>query len=172
MINYDLKKIRLVAMDVDGVLSRQTVQMSAEGVPSRTADIKDGYVMQLALRLGLRLAIITGGGDDAVRRRYEALGVKDIYMNAGKKITVYEKLIERMGLRDEEVIYVGDDIPDYEVMKRCGLPCCPSDAATEIKEIARYVSPVRGGEGCVRDIIEQVLRGQGKWVLDDTAFGW
>ena len=172
MIDYDLKKIRLVIMDVDGVLSRQTVPMNSEGIPLRTADIKDGYILQLAQKLGLGLAIITGGTLESVRLRYEGLGLKDVYLKAGKKLPIYEQLLEKYGLKDEEVVYMGDDIPDYQVMRRCGLPCCPQDAAPEIQEISRYVSPKRGGEGCVRDVIEQILRAQGRWVLDDTAFGW
>lgn len=172
MIDYDLKRIRLVVMDVDGVLSRQTVPMNSDGVPMRTADIKDGYVLQLAVKLGLELAIISGGTLESVRLRYEGLGVKNIYLKAGKKLAVYEQLLEKLGLRNEEVAYIGDDIPDYQVMSRCGLPCCPGDAAIEIKQVARYISPFKGGEGCVRDVIEQILRAQGRWALDDTAFGW
>ncbi|MCI5916435.1 MAG: HAD hydrolase family protein, partial [Bacteroidales bacterium] len=104
--------------------------------------------------------------------RYENLGVEDIYMGCAVKIKEYDKFLQRYGLADEEIIYVGDDIPDYEIMKRCGCACCPSDACPDIKAISRYVSQCAGGHGVGRDIIEQVLRAQGKWLSSETAFGW
>ena len=118
MINYDLTKIKTVIFDVDGVLSRQTITLSSEGEPLRTVNIQDGYSIQLAQKLGLRIAIITGGTTSAVRKRYAALGVEDIYMGRAVKATAYKEFLSRYGLRDEEVIYVGDDIPDYEIMER------------------------------------------------------
>ena len=172
MINYDLKKIRALMFDIDGVLSAETIPMSTEGTPCRTVNIKDGYAIQLAEKMGLHIAIITGANIEAIRLRYEGLGVKDIHIGALVKIAVYEQLLKKYGLRDEEVLYMGDDIPDYEVMSRCGCPCCPSDAATEIKQASLYVSHLRGGQGCGRDVIEQVLRAQGKWMADKKAFGW
>lgn len=172
MINYDLKKIRALAFDVDGVLSTNYVLLFDNEQPHRTANIKDGYAMQLAVKMGLQLAIITGGKSEAVRARYENLGVQHIYMSAGVKITTYEEWLATCKLTDDEVIYMGDDIPDYEVMKRCGLACCPADAAVEIKNISQYVSHKAGGQGCVRDVIEQVLRAQGKWMSSAEAFGW
>ena len=104
--------------------------------------------------------------------RYERLGVKDIYMRCAVKIQTYDAFLEKYGLSDEEVIYVGDDIPDYEVMQRCGCPCCPADACPEIKAVSTYISQKKGGYGCARDIIEQVLKVQGKWMSDAHAFGW
>lgn len=172
MINYDLKKIKALAFDVDGVLSGQTIVLHPEGEPMRTVNIKDGYAIQLAVRMGLHVAIITGGRSAAVRRRYEGLGVPDIYMGCAVKINTYEAFLEKYGLRDEEVLYMGDDIPDYEVLSRCGCPCCPSDAAPEIRAISLYISHRAGGEGCGRDVIEQVLRAQHKWMSDPEAFGW
>lgn len=172
MIDYDLKKIRAVVFDVDGVLSAETITLSAEGEPLRTVNIKDGYAIQLACKRGLIVAIITGGNTPAVRKRYEGLGVKDIYMGAGVKLVAYEELVARHGLKDEEVLYVGDDIPDYEVMERVGCACCPKDACAEIKEVSIYVSDRNGGCGVGRDILEQVLRAQGKWMGDKKAFGW
>jgi 3-deoxy-D-manno-octulosonate 8-phosphate phosphatase (KDO 8-P phosphatase) len=172
MINYDLKKIRLIAFDVDGVLSGETIGMDDEGQPLRTINIKDGYAIQLAVKMGLHIAIITGGTSEAVRKRYSYLGVTDITMGAAMKIKAYEDLLRKYSLSDDEVIYMGDDIPDYEVMKRVGCPCCPSDACPEIKEISTYISQRRGGYGCARDVIEQVLRAQGKWLSDAKAFGW
>lgn len=172
MINYDLKKIRGLAFDVDGVLSTNIVRLSEDSQPLRTANIKDGYAMQLAVKMGLQLAIITGGNSEAVRRRYEALGVQHIFLGAGVKMVTYKKWLDDCQLSPEQVIYMGDDIPDYEVMKHCGLACCPADAASEIRDISTYVSPVAGGYGCVRDVLEQVLRAQGKWMSSATAFGW
>ncbi len=172
MIDYDLKKIRAIAFDVDGVLSCETIPLGADGTPCRTVNIKDGYAIQLAVKQGLHIAIITGAKTEAVRRRYEALGVQDIHIGASVKIGLYEALLEKYGLSDEEVIYAGDDIPDYEVMMRCGLPCCPRDAAPEIQKISAYISHIKGGYGFARDVIEQVLKAQGKWMADKEAFGW
>ena len=172
MINYDLTKIRALFFDVDGVLSRQTISLHPNGEPMRTVNIRDGYAMQYAVKCGLRLCIITGGKTDAVRQRYEGLGLTDIVMGVSVKLEAYEMLCKKYGLKDEEVLYMGDDIPDYEVMKRAGLPCCPADAAHEIREIARYVSPQNGGEGCGRDVIEQIMRAKGLWMHNAAAFGW
>lgn len=172
MINYDLKRIKAVIFDVDGVLSAETVGMDADGMPLRTLNIKDGYAIQLAVKMGLRIAIMTGGNAEAIRRRYAYLGVDDIYMKCAVKTQVYEAFLAKHGLTDEEVAYVGDDIPDYEVMRRVGCPCCPADACPEVKAIARYVSQRCGGYGCARDVLEQVMQAQGLWLSDDKAFGW
>ena len=172
MIAYDLKKIKAIVFDVDGVLSAETIPMNEVGVPCRTVNIKDGYALQLAVKMGLHIAIISGAKVDAIRVRYEGLGVEDIHIGASVKIDIYDAFLKKYGLSDEEVIFMGDDIPDYEVMQRCGCSCCPADAAVEIKEICTYVSPIQGGYGCGRDVIEQVLRAQGKWLADRRAFGW
>lgn len=172
MINYNLRKIRALIFDVDGVLSRQTISLHPNGEPMRTVNIKDGYALQHAVKCGMIVAIISGAKTESVRHRYEGLGLKEIVLGAAVKLKAYDDMLAKYGLRDEEVLYMGDDIPDYEIMKRAGLPCCPSDAAQEIKDISRYVSPLKGGEGCGRDVIEQVLKVQGKWMHDDTAFGW
>ena len=172
MINYNLKKIKAIVFDVDGVLSAETITMAATGEPLRTVNIKDGYAIQLAQKMGLRIAILTGGNTSAIRTRYENLGVQDIYMKCSVKITTFEEFLEKYQLSADEVIYVGDDIPDYEVMKRCGCPCCPADACSDIKAISLYVSDRKGGYGCGRDVIEQTLRAQGKWLSSEKAFGW
>ena len=172
MINYDLQKIKAVVFDVDGVLSASTIQMDGKGEPVRTINIKDGYAIQLAVKHGIRLAIMTGGHNENIRFRYEYLGIKDVYINCSMKIRTWEELLSKYDLHEEEIIYVGDDIPDYEVMKRAGCPCCPKDACTEIKEISTYVSDYEGGHGVARDILEQVLKAQGKWVLNEKALGW
>lgn len=172
MINYDLSKIKTVVFDVDGVLSRQTITLSSTGEPLRTVNIKDGYAIQLAQKVGLRIAILTGGNTEAIRKRYAGLGVEDIFMGCAVKVKTYEEFLQKYGIRHEEVIYVGDDIPDYEVMRLCGCPCCPADACSDIKDISLYISSRNGGDGVGRDVVEQVLRAQGKWLSDAKAFGW
>ena len=163
MINYDLKKIKALAFDVDGVLSGETILLHPGGEPMRTVNIKDGYALQLAVKMGLHVAIITGGRTEAVRRRYENLGVPDVYLGCAVKIKTYEEWLRKYGLTDEEVLYMGDDIPDIEPMQQVGMPVCPADAATEVIEASRYVSQFKGGEGCVRDVVEQVMRAREDW---------
>ena len=172
MIEYDLTKIRAVIFDVDGVLSASTVSMDNDGMPLRTLNIKDGYAIQLAEKMGLSCAIITGGTSDAIRKRYVYLGMEDVCMGCSVKIKTYENLLAKYGLVDDNVVYIGDDIPDYEIMKRVGCPCCPHDACEEIRQISVYISPFNGGCGCARDVLEQVLRAQGKWLSSSKAFGW
>jgi 3-deoxy-D-manno-octulosonate 8-phosphate phosphatase (KDO 8-P phosphatase) len=170
-INYDLRKIKALAFDVDGVLSSSTIPLHPSGEPMRTVNIRDGYALQLAVKHGFHIAIITGGRTEAVRKRFAGLGVTDIYLSSCHKIHDYRDFCNRHGLRDEEVLYMGDDIPDWEVMQVCGLPCCPKDAAPEIKATARYISHLEGGAGCGRDVIEQVMKAQDLW-MSDQAFGW
>lgn len=172
MIRYDLNKIKAIIFDIDGVLSSETITLSAEGEPLRTVNIKDGYAIQLAMKLGLRIVIMTGGRTSAVKIRYEGLGVEDIYLGSAVKIETYEAFLRKYELKDEEVMYMGDDIPDLEIMRRVGCPVCPKDACPEIKEASIYVSDRIGGHGCGRDVIEQTLRAQGKWVMNAKAFGW
>jgi 3-deoxy-D-manno-octulosonate 8-phosphate phosphatase (KDO 8-P phosphatase) len=172
MINYDLNKIRAIVFDIDGVLSAETITMGPDGLPLRTVNIKDGYAIQLAMKLGLRIIIITGANTPSVRVRYESLGVEDVFLGCAVKIETYDRLLEKYGLSDEEVMYMGDDIPDLEIMRRVGCPVCPKDACPEIRDVSLYVSDRRGGYGCGRDVIEQVLRAQGKWVMNAKAFGW
>lgn len=179
MINYDLKKIKAIVFDVDGVLSAETISLPAvnpmdsdDGQPMRTVNIKDGYAIQLAMKLGVRIALITGGTTQSVRLRYERLGMEDIFMGAAVKTKAYEKFKAKYSLSDDEIIYMGDDIPDLPVMQQVGCPCCPADACAEIKDISVYISQKNGGYGCARDVIEQVLKAQGKWMADAKAFGW
>lgn len=172
MINYDLTKIKAIIFDIDGVLSAETINLSADGVPLRTVNIKDGYAIQLAVKHDLRIAILTGANVPSIRVRYEGLGVKDIYLGCAVKIATYEEFLHKYGLADDEIMYMGDDIPDLEIMRRVGCPVCPKDACPEIKEVSVYVSQLKGGYGCGRDVIEQVLRAQDKWVMNAKAFGW
>jgi len=171
-IPHNLTTIKAIVFDVDGVLSANTIPLFPNGEPMRTANIKDGYAMNLAGKKGLIIGIITGGRTDAVRIRLENLGVKHIYMGAHQKTVEFADFLEKTGLKAEEVAYMGDDIPDYEVMLTVGLPACPADAATEIRSISKYISHKYAGEGCARDLIEQVMKAQGLWMTDADAFGW
>ena len=171
-INYDLSKIKGVVFDVDGVLSPATIPMEASGHPMRMVNIKDGYALQLAVKRGLKIAIITGADSEAIRVRYSALGIKDIYLKASRKIPLLEEWMQANSLMPDEVAYAGDDIPDFEPMMHVGLRVAPADAAEEIKSIATYVSPMAGGYGVGRDLLEQIMRLRGMWMNDSKAFGW
>ena len=172
MINYDLKTIRAIIFDLDGVLSAETIPLGTDGVPARTVNIKDGYAIQLAMKMGLRIAIISGCKIESVAVRYRGLGMEDIYLGAAVKVKTYEEFVAKYGFADEEVMFMGDDIPDLEVMRRVGCPVCPKDACDEVKSTSIYVSDHAGGYGCGRDVIEQVLKAQDKWLKDERAFGW
>lgn len=172
MINYNLQKIKALVFDVDGVLSQQTVIMQPDGLPQRTVNIRDGYALQLAVKCGFRVAIITGAAIESIRKRYETLGIQDVYLSCSRKIDTYQQFLDKYGFLDEDIMYMGDDIPDFEVMQRCGLPCCPADAASEIRQICTYISPLSSGLGCARDVIEQILEAQGKWMRGIHAFSW
>lgn len=171
-INYDLTKIKAIAFDVDGVLSPSTIPMSSTGEPLRMVNIKDGYAIQLAVKMGYKIAIISGAKTEAVVTRFRGLGVQDVFTSIAIKLPCLLEWMEKYELKPEEVIFGGDDIPDMEAMNHVGLPVAPSDAAPEIKEVAKYISPIKGGYGFGRDIIEQVMKAQGKWLADKKAFGW
>lgn len=170
-INYDLNKIKAFLFDVDGVLSSDMIPLHPNGEPMRTVNIKDGYALQLAAKKGYQVGIITGGYTEAVKIRYESLGLKHIYMKCAVKTIALSDFMEKTGVQPEEIMYAGDDIPDYDVMKMVGLPVAPADAAPEIRQIARYISQREGGRGVARDVIEQTLKTQGHW-MGDEAFGW
>lgn len=171
-INYDLKKIKGVAFDVDGVLSPSTIPLSPEGEPLRMVSIKDGYALQLAVKKGLKIAIITGGTTKAVDVRFRGLGITDVYLGASVKLPILQQWMADNGLRADEVAFVGDDIPDIQPMRHVGLAVAPADAADEVKAVAAYISPKAGGHGVGRDLLEQVMKAQGLWLSDQKAFGW
>ena len=171
-INYDLSKIKAVVFDVDGVLSPSTVPMSAEGVPMRMANLKDGYAMQLAVKAGLHLAIISGADVPSIRGRFGAIGLKDIFLGSSEKLPIFHAWLEKSGYAAEEVAYVGDDIPDLPVLRECGLPVAPRDAATEVKAVAKFVTGANGGYGVARELLEEILKVQGHWLDSAKAFGW
>jgi 3-deoxy-D-manno-octulosonate 8-phosphate phosphatase (KDO 8-P phosphatase) len=166
-----LNKIKAFAFDVDGVFTDGQVYLMAGNEYVRSMNIKDGYAVQHCVKMGYPVAIISGGSSQEVRKRFQNLGITDIYLKSANKMDDYEDFKYKYHLEDEEVLYMGDDVPDYQVMTKVGLPTCPSDAAVEIKSIATYVSDKNGGQGCVRDVIEQVLRLHDKW-SNDKAFIW
>lgn len=170
-IPHDLSKIKAFIFDVDGVLSRAVIPISAEGDPMRTVNIKDGFAIHHAIKRGYTLGIITGGYTESVRLRFLRLGVQHIYMQAHTKTNEFQDFLDKTNLSPEEIVYCGDDLPDVEVMKRVGLAIAPADAAPEAKAVAHYISPILGGEGIAREVIEQTLRLHGEWLTDD-AFGW
>lgn len=166
-----LKKIKAFVFDVDGVLSSPEVFLHPSGELMRSMNTKDGYALQHAVKRGYPIAIITGGKTIAVGERFRGLGITDIYLGSSYKVDDFTDFLLKYDLKAEEVLYMGDDLPDYEVMKKSGLSCCPADAVEEIKSVAQYISPCNGGKGCARDVIEQVLRLHGRW-MDGEAFSW
>ena len=160
----ELQNVKAFIFDVDGVLSNDVSPLNEYGEPMRTANVKDGFAIRNAILNGYFIAIISGGRNDNIRKRYRNLGVEHIYLSASNKEESFKQLIQETGLNPAEIMYMGDDLPDYNVMVNVGIPTCPCDAVTEIKSISKYISDRKGGEGCVRDVIEQVMRAQGKWI--------
>ena len=168
-MNYKTKlhQIKAMAFDVDGVFTTGIVQLLPNQDPIRSFHSRDGYAVQAAVRQGYLVAAITGGRSETVKDSLKALGIQDVWLASRLKIEAYEEWLARYDLRDEEVLYMGDDLPDTEVLLRAGLSCCPHDAAPEIRALVDYVSPIDGGKGCVREVMEQVMRVQGKWNLPE-----
>lgn len=164
MFKDDLKRITTFIFDVDGVFSRQEMNITPKGELIRTSCARDGYAVMYSIKKGYRICVISGGSAPGVRERFERLGIEDIYLEVENKVEALNKLIVKRNLELENVMYMGDDIPDYNVMKLVGIPVCPADACEEIKSISRYISDVPGGAGCVRDVISQVLKAKGEWM--------
>ncbi len=158
-----LEHITTFIFDVDGVLTDGSVTITTNGEMLRTMNTKDGYAMKTALNQDFNICIISGGTNEGVRVRLNHLGVKDVFLGSDNKIEQLNQYFSENGIKSENVLYMGDDIPDFPVMKMVGLPCCPQDAVPEIKGISKYISHKKGGKGAVRDVIEQVLKVQGKW---------
>lgn len=165
-----LNKINTFIFDVDGVLTDGSVYLINDEV-GRVLNSRDGYALQYASKMDYKIFVITGGNSESVKKRLLGLGVTEVVLQAKNKIDVYENLKKKYDLKNENVLYMGDDIPDYNVMKQVGVATCPQDAAVEIKEISHYQSPYNGGRHCVRDVIEQTLRVQGKW-FGDLSHQW
>ena len=164
MNNFEIfGKIKTFIFDVDGVLTDSKVLVMQDGQLLRSMSIKDGYAIKRALEQGYRVVIISGGKSEGVRVRLQNLGVEEVYLGVSDKLEAYDQVVDQYDLDEGEILYMGDDIPDYIVMRRVGFPCCPSDAAQEVKQVAQYISPLKGGEGCARDVIEKVLKLQGDW---------
>lgn len=157
--------IRVFVFDVDGVLTNGTLLATEEGHLLRTMNIKDGYAMQLAIKKGYKIWIISGGKSEAVRARLNKLGITDVHIGIESKKEMLQEIIATSNTDYNHILYMGDDIPDYACMKLCAMPCCPADAVPEIKDVSRYISPLPGGAGCVRDVIEKVLKLNGHWEL-------
>ncbi len=164
--------VKAMLFDVDGVLSSAAIPLYPGGEPMRVINTKDGYALHQASQRGFLLAVVTGGNTQAIFERFCNLGFQEIRMNAHRKLGIVKEILEKYGIAPENTLFMGDDIPDYEAMKYVGIPVCPADAAPEIKEISLYISDRPGGCGCVRDVVEQVLKAQGMWMNDDEAFGW
>lgn len=164
-----LQHITTFIFDVDGVLTDGTVIINTDGELLRTMNIKDGYALKAAVEQGYNVCIISGGKNEGVRQRLKGLGIKNIYLGAHQKVEQLKEYLDTHTIKLENVLYMGDDIPDLPVMKMVGLPTCPQDAVAEVREISKYISFKKGGKGSVRDVIEQVLKVQGKWILDSDA---
>ena len=159
-----LHQIKTFVFDVDGVLTDGSVNIMTNGALVRQMNVKDGYAMKTAISKGYEIAIISGGNNEGVKKRLNGLGVKEVYLEIHNKLEVFKTYCKTFKINPKNVLYMGDDIPDAEVMKVVGLACAPQDADSEIQQIAKYISHKKGGKGCVRDVIEQVLRVQNKWM--------
>ena len=173
MSNYKIKlpKVTTFIFDFDGVMSDGHVWLFSEQDQIRCTNVKDGYALHQAVKKGYHVAVISGGKGESMKTRMRFLGVEDVFTEVSYKKDKFMEYLRQKGLCAEEVLYMGDDIPDYEVMKLAGVSACPADAAVEIQEIADYVSLRKGGEGCVRDVIEQVMRVRGDW-FDEASLHW
>jgi len=172
-VDFDLSKIKGVIFEVDGVLSLDVIPLHPSGEPMRVINTKDGYAMQLAVKQGLILGIISECDTAAVRKRFEGLGFQYMYLGSQNKKNDFQDFLDKTGLLPEEICCVGADMPDYGIMQQVSFPACSADAVPEIKAIAAYISPNNGGEGVGRDIIEKILKAQGKWMQSNAfAFGW
>ena len=157
--------IKTIIFDIDGVFTDSRVTIFEDGSLIRVMNIKDGFAVKQALNAGFRLIVITGGNSQGVVKRLKGLGIKEVYWGIHDKMAIYEEIVAKYSLDESQILYMGDDLPDYRVMRRVGLPVCPLDAVTEIVQIAQYISPLEGGAGCVRDVIEKTLRIQGAWPI-------
>jgi 3-deoxy-D-manno-octulosonate 8-phosphate phosphatase (KDO 8-P phosphatase) len=166
-----LKNVNTFIFDYDGVLSDGSIFTLADGEAYRRTNVKDGYALQLAIKKGYRVAVISGAAADNMLNRLKSLQITDVFLGVENKLQKFNEYLSEHSLDPSEVLFMGDDIPDYEVMLHAGVPACPLDASEEIKRISKYISHSPGGQGCVRDVIEQVLKIQEKWMNDD-GYHW
>ncbi len=164
-MNYKVKlnTVNTFIFDYDGVISDGFIYTANDEIIMRSGNVKDGYAIQYAIKQGYNVAILSGGRGSSIESRMKMLGVEDVFTGAGNKIDIYNMYCANKHLKKENILYMGDDIPDYDIMQNVGVATCPSDAAWEIKQVSDYISDKQGGKGCVRDVIEQVLRLHGKW---------
>lgn len=155
--------IKIFVLDIDGVLTNGTLIVLPNGVMARTMNVKDGYALQLAIKKGYKVVIISGGYSEELIERFNLLGVTDVFLKISDKLSVLKDYLLKNNLSFNDCLFMGDDVPDFEVMQAVYLPCCPADAVVEIKQISKYQSPLNGGEGCVRDVIEKVMKLQNNW---------
>jgi 3-deoxy-D-manno-octulosonate 8-phosphate phosphatase (KDO 8-P phosphatase) len=165
----EFKKVTTFVFDIDGVLTDSSVLLFENGLQARRMNIKDGLALQMAIKNGFRVIAISGSYSEPVIHRLKKLGIEEVQMSITDKRDFAEKYISKNGLTWGEVLYMADDLPDIALMKMVGLPCCPADAVPEVLELSKYISPVKGGYGCVRDVIEKVLRVQDKWIFHDDV---
>jgi len=170
-INYNITKIRAFVFDVDGVLSPNVVPMSDDGRPVRMANVKDGFALKHAVRVGFKVAVITGADTEAVGRRMRLIGIEDVFLCAGDKLDILKSWMKERGLQPDEVAYAGDDVPDIPCMRYVGLSVAPCDADAEVRSMAVHVSNCKGGYGVARELIQETLLAQGKWPASAQAFG-
>ncbi len=168
MILQDFARVKALFLDVDGVLTDGTVLVTEDGDQLRRFSIKDGYAIQLAMKVGLQIIVISGGRSQGVLKRLQNLGVLDVHLGISNKLQLMNEIIHRQGWSREDVAFMGDDVPDLDCLKNVGLALCPQDAVEEVKAVSGYVSPKNGGAGCVRDVLEKILRLKGLW---DTGTG-
>jgi 3-deoxy-D-manno-octulosonate 8-phosphate phosphatase (KDO 8-P phosphatase) len=155
--------VRAIVLDIDGVFTDNTILITEQGEFLRSMNVRDGYAIKRALKAGLQMAVISGGNSAGTRKRFEMLGISEIHLGIEHKLEVMNDVLQKWKLDYKDVAYMGDDLPDLEIMERTGLACCPNDAVPEILQVADYISPISGGKGCVRDLIEKILQAQEKW---------
>ena len=166
MIYSEFKEIKCVVLDVDGVLTNGNLMVTEQGDQLRTFNVKDGYAIQYAIKQGLKIFVITGAKSEGVKKRFEGLGVQETFLGISDKWTILQELMTKYNLTTQDIMFIGDDMPDYYCMQRVRIAIAPLDAVDDIKNISHYVSKFKGGEGVVREILEKILRLQGKWHLD------
>ncbi|HPU46457.1 MAG TPA: HAD-IIIA family hydrolase [Bacteroidales bacterium] len=173
MKNYKekLKNITTIILDYDGVMTDGKMYITEEGKEIRAGNVKDGYILQLLMKKGFNVVILSGSNAKSIMWRSKSLKINDIHLGVVNKLHEYELIKQKLNITDEEILFIGDDLPDYELMNKVGISVCPADAAQEIKEIADYISRYGGGKGCVREIGEQILKAQNKW-MDKDCFEW
>lgn len=171
-INYNLSLIKAVVLDIDGVLSPTLCSVDSAGSPVRMINCKDGFALQLAVKKGLKICIISGGSFSGIEQWLKRLGIKEVYNDAAEKGEVLRKWSKKIRLKAEEIAYAGDDIPDLPCLQAVGLPVCPADAAEDVKTAAKYITMASGGNGVARELLEEILRAQGLWLNEAADIAW